>query len=137
MGKATTKNPYYIYFINKKIWEYYNALLKPEWPLHYLYLSHCFLGKPWMNTICSAQPWAQPAQVFSILCLTKFLWPILIQIPILPSSYFLALTISTHKLVLPISWSHQLVLTKTMIKLVPSFLLLRAIWMFKIGEFSN
>ena len=37
----------------------------------------------------------------------------------------LSLKRSTYKLVLMIAWSHQLVLTKTMIKLVPSFLLLK------------
>lgn len=90
-----------------------------------------------MNTICSAQPWAQPAQVFCILYLVDCLCPILSQIPILLSSYFLALISSTHKLVLLIVWSHQLMLTKTMNKIVPSFLFLKAIRMVKISELSN
>ena len=136
MGKATAKNPCYLYIsLFRKYENNTMILLKPKQPLHYFYLSHYFLSKPWMNTICYAQPWAQCTQVFSILCLIDCLWPIRNQIPSLPSSYFLSLTSSTYKLVLPISWSHQLVLTKTMIKLVPPFLLLKEIWVVKISEF--
>ena len=49
----------------------------------------------------------------------------------------LPLICSMQKHVLPNTWSHQLMLTKTMIKLVPLFLLLKEIQMVKISEFSN
>lgn len=78
-------------------------------------------------------PTCSKLETFAILLIYAALYQLVHKLLL----HTLPLTSSTQKLVLPIAWSHQHVITKTMIKLVPSFPLLNEIQMAKISEFSN